>query len=309
MNRRRHASAGFALPIELLLTMAAGLVIALLMRENITTRLAVQRHVESYRAHHERTGLQEIIGRWMATSGSREGIGTRLDDDGLAFTVEFGGAAEGDRLAVYFFDAQGTVLRDVTRLTGKPRQTARGIVSTLEALLVERGIDPREHDAGEPAWRVQAQRVWGGPWFRVQGELAVSVNAARREVLEAVAQAVLESESDARRFLDALEDLREEEDGVLGPNDITVAAGRASLRGNARDLRAAFTARPELWGVLVELRRSSRAVRDGAEPVTRWASLLEVSESRRDLYDRSSPFLAWERLEPGPDGPSESGGG
>lgn len=265
---RREA---FALPLALLMTVAATLLVTVMLERQLSRRLAVQRQVEAYQLHHAAKGFQEIIDSWLR-SLSGASVASMIRDGDRVLTLEL---ADGMLAEVYFADAQGSVLASPAGLTGQDYTDARLMVAAL----------PKgRRDPGLP------------PLTRSVGPLAVSLRSAPTEVLEAVFTAAVGS-TGAREFAQRLLDIRSQ--GPIQQSDIAKVALALEIPGEKRArLNDLLVPEPSLWFVTVEIRRGSGSgavvAREGGHIVV--AGRRPGRNRSQAIWEKSSSFLTWQKL-------------
>ncbi|MFY7895702.1 MAG: hypothetical protein ACOVP8_05680, partial [Phycisphaerales bacterium] len=101
-SRRRG---GFALPLVVLLTVIAGILLAAMLDRFGTQQTFAQRQLEQYRDHHIARGLQEAMQAWVNSIDTQtQSLKASLGERGKAFDLEL----DGQRVTVYLEDGQGT---------------------------------------------------------------------------------------------------------------------------------------------------------------------------------------------------------
>lgn len=159
-GRGGRAGRGFVLPLVALLGFTAATLIALLVERQGLSRLTTQRQVDGYLGHHEQAGLRDIVEFWL-----------RFQQAALS-------RVQGGETAGFVIRAPGGVgLGDVT---------IRVEVRDGQGTILSAGEDGA---AGTDAVLQRAAAIVGlyGPGFtRSRGPGTVSLNAAPREVIEAL---------------------------------------------------------------------------------------------------------------------------
>lgn len=215
----------FALPLAVLLSVTAALMAALMLDRVAGQTLTVQRTLENYRSTHQARGLREVVDYWLKNVGGRR-VTDSLDPDGRALDLQL---ADGSLVTLFVSDGQGAMLADFSALREEDRQTAVLMLAQL------RSISPPVPGAE-----------------RTFGPVAVSLNAAAPEVLQAAAVAAAGADAGAA-FAAAAVEARAQKS--LTTQDITELALKAQIEGEARGrLFRAVTADPTMWKVTAEVR-------------------------------------------------------
>lgn len=308
--RRGGERRGFALPLVLMVAMVATLAATLILERQGPDRLAVRRQAMTYKDHHRNAGLREMIHQWIATAGSATDLGSKLDEEGRAFDLVMPG---GEVVRVSLFDAQGTVLGELSGVSGRARAVLLEVLRRLGvemdssgrvlASFERRPVGSEWVEGGAAAetaaWRVEgfdagmdrreprseAEAIGLTAMLRDVGPINVSVATASDEVIEAVCEAV--SAKHGATVAEAL--IKKREDGSLGTNDVQVAAQSAGMsREEMNVLVSVLTTRPQLWRVELVSEIPGSATRMRGE------GLLEIRTGGLGSFERSSPFLSWE---------------
>lgn len=241
----RRGGAGFALPMVLLLVMVGGIMIAFMLERQSGQSLIVNRQLDAYQSHHIGRGFREAIEAWLTSNGTTK-LSESLDGDGHAFdlAVDTGSrskAAETVRVSMY--DGQGTILADLTGITGQSRELGQAILDRL-----------REDARRESPAKIRAM-------IRRDGPLAVSAGSASPEVLQIVAAAATDGE---RGDEVAKEVMRARESGILDITALNDAFSRAGVSPEARiKLGQAFVPEANLWRIEAEVVRRFSAGASG----------------------------------------------
>jgi hypothetical protein len=223
-TRRRHSASppAFALPVVLLLVVVSVIVLTVMLARVGDMRRAAERQIDTYRFHHTRAGVQEMLAFWTLLYTKTPAFDR--PDGVFGFDIALEG---GSRLTIRLIDAQGTPIR--TASMNEPG-LAQVVERAGEIYLARSAKDP-----GALRWR--------GP-----GQL--SLHAASREALEALAQA---AGRDATPGPFADEVLSRRAQGRLKATDITSLVDRAGLdKEGAARLTACLTVDPQLWLVRAE---------------------------------------------------------
>lgn len=267
-NDHRHA---FVMPLVLLLTIIIALGLALAVERNAAKSRNVNRQLLAYREHHAAKGIQEAISAWLGQQNART-INDALGEGGHALDLEL---PDRTTLKVFMRDGQGTIL-DPTAAGPNAYNDAYAISERLKLLCKE---------AHEPY----------DPLQRPLGPSEISVNAAERLVLQAVAEHILGLDQGAA-FVNKIVDIRADK-GELARSDILTAASELGLDNQLRNaLASTLTATPEIWFVTVEM-YGSRAI--SSKPLARYGGLvpLQAGNTRTGgAWEQPGVFLTWEDL-------------
>jgi hypothetical protein len=260
--------------------------------------LAARRQADSYIDNHAGLGMRELVSRWLSTVRGR--LRESLEDDGFAFSLELPG---GDRVDVFFDDAQGSVLSRTDMLTGRRREIVEMMNVYLD--LAEQsdqplsnenpgqGLGPRESfevrqrahgRAGEPIETMGLRRKWGPS--------EISIRTAPIEVLEALASAVTDPKK-AAKIAEALVKRRDDQATTreLAVDEVTRTLRELDVSPEAmREIGAMLVYTPTLYRVTAEQRSAS------GDLVAKAVGLLEVTDTRNDPFNQNGPFLTWETV-------------
>ena len=209
----------------LMLVLVSGIILAVMLERQSMQALTVQRELDSYRFHHVSRGMQEAVEAWIRSNGAND-IADALDQDGHAFDL----AAEGGQVVhISFYEAQGTILADFSGLSGDALDAARAIVEKLR--------DQRGANAAK--------------FVRREGPVAVSVNTASQEVLQAVISSALDMQQTAA-LLGEIKSAHN--DGVpIDAQGLTGLYDKAEIAAEDRPkILPLLTAQPVLWQVVAE---------------------------------------------------------
>lgn len=271
---RRARERGFALPMVILISLVAVVLVAAMLGRQSTQGLAVARQVEAVRDWHFSRGVREIVDAWMrsrVTGSFRE----LLAADGRAFDLSM---EDGTQLSLFLVDEQGTLLTDTGGLTADEVIDLRG---ALEALGQE-----------VPASRLVSMTRRVGP-------SSVSLWTATPEVIGAVCRQIAGSEG-ADECKRTLLDLREKKQR-LGMGDIQDAGASAGLNEKHRAaLGRMITSEPTLYRFVLDVKAS-----EGAASVARYTGHLVARSTltrgaglRTGAAPARSSFLSWEKVQP-----------
>ncbi|MBY0312949.1 MAG: hypothetical protein K2W85_12835 [Phycisphaerales bacterium] len=266
LARALRARRAFALPLVVLLVLAAGLSVGLLMDRHGTSYRAMARQVGNYKNHHRAAGIQECVLRWLDTARGK--LETSLDNDGLAFTLEVRGRGE---IRVYFRDAQGALLTETTQLVGRKREIIEDAKFLLDQLPPEGRIDGL---------------------FRPVGPAEVSLASAPAVVIQALCIAVTGDQSKGMFAATAILQRRGDGDGRRPEgSSIQTALAQAPLSDDERrELASIFITTPKLYEVTAVTVNSTGRILD------RSAGLYLVDESRNETFKQGGSFLTWDEL-------------
>lgn len=220
-HRRARA---FALPLAVLLSVAATLMAAVMLDRVAAQTLTVQRTLEHYRTTHQSRGLREIVDFWIKSAGRR--ISESLDPDGRALDLQL---ADGSVVSLFVTDGQGAMLADFSALREEDRQTAALMLAQLRTL-----PDPPPDSE------------------RTYGPVPISANSAAPEVLQAAAVAIAGPDLGAA-FATAVLEARAQK--TVTSQDLTEACIKAQIEGEPRGrLLRAITAEPSMWKIIADVR-------------------------------------------------------
>lgn len=255
MNR-----AAFALPMVLVLTLVAGLVVVVALTRYTSDVYSLRRQLDSYSEHHLSQGIQEALNVWVAANGTRPVEEFISEEDGHAFDLLVGGSVS---VRFSLRDAQGEML---SRLDGLDAESS---------LLVAEVLDVLAANAGENAPR----------FVRREGPSMVSVKSAPIEVLYAIAEVTVGPGGDADALVTELLAAREE----AGPDpvDLDRAFQRAGVPGEVVPKLQRLLARSTtLWRWTAE---APPPPGDALGRPVRFGGLLQTQSGRRS--DRSSQMI------------------
>jgi type II secretory pathway pseudopilin PulG len=230
MSRRRG---GFALPLVVLLTVIAGILLAAMLDRFGTQQTFAQRQLEQYRDHHIARGLQEAMQAWVNSIDTQtQSLKASLGERGKAFDLEL----DGQRVTVYLQDGQGTALAEFAGLTTDEMRVAADVLDQLQ-----------KQD------RQEARQL-----IRREGPLAVSVKAADERVLMAVARACCDSSRASRAVTEVLR-VRDDEEFTIAT--MAEAFTKAAVEGEERvKLMQMLVTEPTLYRGVAEAPRQGGGV-------------------------------------------------
>ncbi|GJQ29091.1 MAG: hypothetical protein HBSAPP03_09750 [Phycisphaerae bacterium] len=256
----------------LLLTLVAGIMLAVMIERNTAQVAATQRELDAYTFAHATRGLGDALDAWTKFY-PRTPIAELLDEDGRAFTIT---VERGQQVTVHLIDGQGLALANLTGLSQANVRTGREVLRHLR------------EDTGDKA-----------PMFvREDGPLAVSVNTAPLEVLEAVLAAVSGDESGSGLVTDLV--ARRDAEGLIDPQALQTAIDQSALSPEHKNrAKALLTANPALWRVHARASgadgRGTGVAYRGWAIITRGATV--ASGDRAAAVQRSVAIFGWERVE------------
>lgn len=278
----------FALPLVIVLALAASLAVVVLLERQSTATLTVRRQIDAYHSHHISFGMREMVSKWLRQF--RGSVEDNLDSDGRAFSLQLPG---GNTVSVYIEDAQGLALSDPSQFVGRRREILEFMSGYIQTRSRPEDVDKL---------------------LRPVGPDMICVTTAPREVLVALASAIV-SEGEVPIVVDALESIANGTDSSSGggttlgsdPAGIDGVSGASSSRvarngTNAvladlnisddakRELIAMTTTRPTLYRVVC-------VEEDSRGPLWRAGGFMEINNTATsDVFDQGGPFLSWEQL-------------
>lgn len=265
---RRRA---FALPLVIMLTLVCSVLLAAMLTRHSGQLRTSQRQIDTYNFGHATRGLQEALNTWIASNGNNP-IAEALAPDGLAFELV---TDSGQTVRTYLQDGQGLALGNLAGLSVENFRTGRDALKRLGELAGDRA-------AG---------------MVRTDGPLAVSVNSAPAEVLDAMVFAVLGDDSGDGLVDDILSKRTAEGYIDSAGVDKLVADSDVPSEFKAR-VKAMLSANPMLWRVVVvsEWPGSGRpGINYRAWAIT--ARGAGSSQDREAGIRRSVQIFGWERIE------------
>lgn len=216
------------MPMVILLMVVVGLTMSLSLRRLSTQQLVVERQIDGYYQHHSGRGLQEAIGAWLRQQNGRALNDVLEEGTGKAMDITL---ADGSVVSIFLFDAQGTMLSDLSSV-GVNQVDEVGLA--LKNLA--RSVSPQEY-----------QRL-----TRPFGPSGVSIHTASESVVRATALAI--AGNNGLRLADDL--LLQRASGEIITRQILVET--ATRSGVDSEERAAvlrrFATDVQIWGVVVEVR-------------------------------------------------------
>lgn len=261
-------SKAFALPLVIMLTAVAGVMIGVLLDRQSAQALSIQRQVDEYREHHFGRGAREIIDYWLRTRGNKT-VRELLDETGKALDVTL---ADGSTITLRLFDAQGTLNAD-------------------RATLAAAGMPAPRRAFDELTSNVPAARL---PVFtRKLGPIEISLASASPEVVSAVVNACVSPDKQSE-LTAALMELRGQ--ARIAPEDLAEAINMLGLENAEREAITRMVASdPTFFRAILEARNPDGKV------ISRYGGYAVIgnmlSRSRSDAGQRRTSILAWTKLE------------
>lgn len=254
---------GFALPLVVLLTFIASLSLVLLLERRTVSQRTVQRQIQAYTGHHRAAGIQECVGRWLATTRVRGR--QSISESGVAFRLNLPG---GESISVRFEDGQGAAMLDETNLRGERRE----IVMLMREFLEQ--FPPELTDGA----------------MRNVGPAEISLKAAPAIVINALVAAVIPDPDRQARAVEAI--LSRRNAGLLSREELPRALTDIGIRDEERDLMLAMLVEgPTLWHVIAEITDA------GGVLLSRSGGLMEWRpEARSESFSQPGMFLTWQDL-------------
>jgi hypothetical protein len=288
--RPPRTARAFALPLVVILTMVAALMIAMMLERHGTQRLAVQREIDGYQTFHGSRGIREAVMLWM-TDAKRGPITAALDRSNKAFDLDL---ADGSVASVYLFDGQGKALGETSSLTGDDLQTAEGILSALHdapAKPASRG--PRSNRGAAAPPNAPPGDDGLHPFTRSVGPLTVSALSAPPEVLTAVLSYV-SGGANVSSLVREIQDLRD--GGALNQAALASVLSKDDLKPDQRGLAdRLLTVEPGLWWLVVEVQTPDGVL------VARWGGHYAIEgtggvTAKVGAWEQMGSFLTWDEL-------------
>ncbi|MBL8760382.1 MAG: hypothetical protein JNL50_03685 [Phycisphaerae bacterium] len=265
---RRVDSRAFALPVVVMLTAVAGVMIGVLLDRQSAQALSVKRQTEEYREHHFGRGAKEIIDYWLRTRGNKP-VRELLDETGKALDVTL---ADGTVISLRLFDAQGTLNAD-------------------RATLAAAGMPAPRRAYDELAANVAAARL--AVFTRKLGPIEVSLGSASPEVISAIVNANVAPDKQSE-LTAALMELRGH--ATIAAEDLSGALNGVGLENAERDaVSRMIAADPTFFRAILEARSA-----DG-RALARYGGYAVIGNmiqrGRADAGARRTSILAWTKLE------------
>lgn len=271
---RWTARRAFALPLVIFVSVVATMLIVSVLERQSSQQLTMARQAREYREMHFGKGVREVLDMWMRSQAARP-VRDLLAGDGRAMDMELG---DGTTLSLYLFDVQGTVLSDLSGLTGEELADAAGALANLG-------------DVAGSAQRSNLTRPIGPP--------AVSVMTASVEVLTAVARQVVGSQQ-ADECVRALLELKDKP----GATQQDLSDVETSLNLNdqqRRSLQRMFAVEPTFFRL--RLVAHAGGAMAGGRPIAQYEAFAIIPRpgqrqaSQANAVQRRTLILGWRRLE------------
>lgn len=260
------------MPMAVMVVLVLTTLLSVMLERHVAQLLASRRQLDAYAFGQTTRGISEALEAWIDNNGNNP-IAAALDADGLAFSLS---TDDGQVVRMYLSDGQGLALSELSGLSGDTLKLGYEVIDRL----------------------VKTQHSKARQLVRRDGPLAVSVNSAPKEVLQAVIEAA-DIEGVSGDLLSTLLDLRAAQ-GPLTPEDLTQAIQAAVPEGASRSqLSAMLTANPALWRVRVFTEAGGPGrVMSGYRAyalITRTAA--PGVGDRASAIDRHTAIFGWEPIE------------
>ena len=212
---------GYALPLVLLLGLASAISVTIMLEHQTRLRMAENRVVNAYVAHHSQQGLAMVAEIFLkslrrnargapnvnsAQAASERAEADRDPDPIIRFSLVF--PIDGSRADFELRDAQGTVLDDVSGDSGAVMSHAAAYLSAREG---------------------------GRRFLRQRGPIQVNINTAPREVLEQIIEHGAPGGRNRPADI-ALELIRRREDRRLDMGSLRLALSEAGIEKQYLDV-------------------------------------------------------------------------
>lgn len=222
---KRGRRRAFALPLVMMLALAGTLLVAVMLDRQSGQTRGLGKQIESARAFHFQRGLREIFQAWVKSVGRQQPLRNAIDLDGKIGDINL---ADGTRITMYAYDAQGKVRADLMGLTRQEREDAHAILDALGPL--------------SPARRRELTREYG--------PLPVSIFSAPIETLSAIVDHVTGGVHSSD-VLEAIINLRDD------PKATSANLAKPEITQHLEDeqneqLQRLVTASPRLWEVVLD---------------------------------------------------------
>lgn len=250
---------GYAMPMVVLLSLVAGLMVAVMVERQSAQRLTSERRIDGYRDHHAERGVRELADTWLKSITVN--ALAELVEDGEKHLLDIG--LDDERtLSLHVSEAQGGILADTRGLSEQDLREARSILRAAGASEVER---------------------------RAIGPVAISGRSAGEDAIRAVALAVIDNEDLADQFVGEFLRHRRRQ---LTDGSVASVANTIGVESDQRVMLARLiVATPSLFRVRAELTGGSREVSyEGF-------ALLGPGSARSGRVSRDSSFLSWSRTD------------
>lgn len=269
------ARRGFAMPVVVILTLVAGVAIAVLLERHAMQSFGAARRGQHYRDYHVGRGIKEAVTAWLTFAGGGSiSLENALDSEGRAFELRLTDGEPGRGVEVFLFEAQG---RPLGEFAGLSKESAALGSEILKRLREKIGED-------------ELRRV-----VRRDGPLAVSVNHAKPEVLRAVIEAATDGGPGSAGLADDIVRARSVE--PLDEKKIAELLGNSEITVERRArVTQVLTSKPVLWRVVAVSNR-------GRETEVRYEGLAVLSRGgvaagdRLSAVQHPSSMISWERVD------------
>ncbi len=216
------------MPMIILLMVVVGLSISLSLRRLSAQQLLVARQVSAYYEHHSGRGLQEAIGAWLRQQNGRELDEVLEPNTGKAMDITL---SDGSIVSIYLFDAQGTMLSDLSSVGANQVEE---VALSLKILA----------DSVNNAEYMQLTRPFGPS--------GVSVHTAPEPVMRAIGETIAEGKG--IRFAEDIKLIRDSGERITRQM-LVESATRAGVNSEQRAaILRMFSTDVQIWGVVVEVR-------------------------------------------------------
>lgn len=262
----------FALPMVVLVMVVVGLTVSVSLSRFSAQAKIVERQIRAYHEHHAGRGLQEAIGAWLRQQNGRDLFDVLDPITGHAMDIVLD---DGSIVSVYLRDGQGTALSNLTGRTDAEISDGAAVLRQL-ALNVS-----------------QKQYM---DMTRAFGPLAISVASAEELLVTNTCNAIMDGNGST--LADGILELRQQ-NGRLTRVDMTTISTNAGLSSEQRAMvQRLFATDIELWGVVVEVRAGSGAMR--GRLVSRYGGItrIRLNSGRRNNSNlmELGAFLTWKDL-------------
>lgn len=270
------AARGFALPLVILLSLVATILVSVMLERQGAQRITIARAGDEYKQTHFARGVSEVVDTWLSYQGAKP-LRDLLSRDGKAMDLELG---DGSVLSVFMRDVQGLLLTDTSGLTPDDAADLRGALENLAESV------PRQELS-------RFTRRFGPP--------AVSVLSAPGEVLAAIAHQVAGAQN-ADALLQALLEIRDKP----RPNaqDLNQAAITAELDDSQRKVFTRLVVVDSAFFRMVVDTHGPNAgpdsrpnARYGAYVLPRSATGPRTRATAVGGVQRRSQIVGWERID------------
>lgn len=262
----------FALPMVVLVMVVVGLTVSVSLSRFSAQAKIVERQIRAYHEHHAGRGLQEAIGAWLRQQNGRDLFDVLDPITGHAMDIVLD---DGSIVSVYLRDGQGTALSNLTGRTDAEISDGAAVLRQL-ALNVS-----------------QKQYM---DMTRAFGPLAISAASAEELLVTNTCNAIMDGNGST--LADGILELRQQ-NGRLTRVDMTTISTNAGLSSEQRAMvQRLFATDIELWGVVVEVRAGSGAMR--GRLVSRYGGItrIRLNSGRRNNSNlmELGAFLTWKDL-------------